>query len=149
LLGGEERLPVATTGEPTLGVQTLEMVRRPLRVEIPRQTFRNALGLEDRRYVAILRDPRRTNEETEAVFYFPGCGSERLRPRAGQKVLTLQSVPPCEVQPTEQRCANAQGFSLHAAVRCAMNQRTKLERLCRYITRPGIANERLQPNRAG
>jgi hypothetical protein len=72
-----------------------------------------------------------------------------LGPRAGQKVLTLQSIPRFEVQPTEQRCANAQGFSLHAEVRCAMNQRHKLEQLCRYITRPAIANERLQLNSAG
>ncbi len=72
-----------------------------------------------------------------------------LGPRAGQKVLTLQSVPRCEVQPTEQLCANAQGFSLHAEVRCAMNQRNKLQQLCRYITRPAIANERLKLNSAG
>ena len=64
-------------------------------------------------------------------------------------MLTLQSVPRCEAQPTEQRCANAQGFSLHAEVRCAMNQRNKLEQLCRYITRPAIANERLKLNHAG
>ena len=63
--------------------------------------------------------------------------------------LELQSVPRCEVQPTEQLCANAQGFSLHAEVRCAMNQRHQLEQLCRYITRPAIANERLQRNRTG
>ncbi len=42
-----------------------------------------------------------------------------------------------------------QGFSLHAEVRCAMNQRKKLEQLCRYITRPAIANERLKLNSAG
>lgn len=30
-----------------------------------------------------------------------------------------------------------------------MNQRNKLERLCRYITRPAIANERLTRNRSG
>ena len=72
-----------------------------------------------------------------------------LGPRAGQKVITLRSVPRCEVQPTEQLCANAQGFSLHAEVRCAMNQRNKLEQLCRYITRPAIANDRLKLNSAG
>jgi Putative transposase len=37
----------------------------------------------------------------------------------------------------------------HAEVRCAINQRKKLEHLCRYITRPAIANERLTLNRAG
>ncbi len=64
-------------------------------------------------------------------------------------MLTLQSVPGFDVNPTQQRCAEAQGFSLHAEVRCAMNQRHKLEPLCRTITRPGIANERLTLNSAG
>jgi hypothetical protein len=40
-----------------------------------------------------------------------------LGPRAGQKVLSLQTVPSQEAPPTEQRCVNAQGFSLHAEVR--------------------------------
>jgi hypothetical protein len=70
-------------------------------------------------------------------------------PRAGQKVLSLQSVPSVDVQHTQKRCVSKQGFSLHAEVRCAMNQRKKLEQLCRYITRPAIANERLKLNSAG
>ena len=57
-------------------------------------------------------------------------------PRAGQKVLSLQSVPRFDTPHTKQRCVSEQGFSLHAEVRCAMNQRKKLEQLCRYITRP-------------
>jgi hypothetical protein len=72
-----------------------------------------------------------------------------LGPRAGQKVLSLQTVPSQAASPTEQRCVNEQGFSLHAEVRCAAHQRKKLEHLCRYITRPAIANERLKRNRAG
>ncbi len=46
-------------------------------------------------------------------------------------------------------CADAHGFSLHAAVRCGAHQRQELERLCRYITRPAIANERLKRDGAG
>ena len=72
-----------------------------------------------------------------------------LGPRAGQKVLSLQTVLSFEAHNTPQLCVNQQGFSLHAAVRCAMNQRNKLEQLCRYITRPAIANERLKLNSAG
>jgi Putative transposase. len=34
-------------------------------------------------------------------------------------------------------------------VRYAINQRHTLEHLCRYITRPTVANERLTLNRAG
>ena len=42
-----------------------------------------------------------------------------------------------------------QGFSLHAAVRCAAHERDSLERLCRYITRPALAKERVRCNGAG
>ena len=38
---------------------------------------------------------------------------------------------------------------MHAAVRTAAHQREELERLCRYITRPAIANERLSRNAKG
>ena len=33
--------------------------------------------------------------------------------------------------------------AMHAGVACKSNQRKKLERLCRYITRPAIAEQRL------
>ena len=46
-------------------------------------------------------------------------------------------------------CVDHQGFSLHAAVRCDADERQRLEQLCRYITRPALANERVQINRAG
>ena len=44
------------------------------------------------------------------------------------------------------RCAS---FSLRAGVRCGEHPRKRLERLCRYITRPAIANERLTRDGAG
>jgi hypothetical protein len=72
-----------------------------------------------------------------------------LGPRAGQKVLSLQTVPSRAADSTQPGCVNAHGFSLHAAVRCCAHQRKELERLCRYITRPAIANERLKRNPAG
>jgi len=50
---------------------------------------------------------------------------------------------------TRPLCANAHGFSLPAGVRCAAEQRSDLEHLCRYLTRPAIANERLSVNYAG
>jgi hypothetical protein len=45
--------------------------------------------------------------------------------------------------------ASAHGFSLHAAVRLASHPRKELERLCRYITLPALANERLSRNARG
>ena len=71
-----------------------------------------------------------------------------LGPHAGQKVLSLQTVPSRAADSTP-GCVNAHGFSLHAAVRCNAHQRKELERLCRYITRPAIANERLKRTPAG
>jgi hypothetical protein len=65
-----------------------------------------------------------------------------LGPRAGQKVLSLRTVAGRDEKTTTALCADAHGFSLHAAVRCGAHQRQELERLCRYITRPAIANER-------
>ena len=50
---------------------------------------------------------------------------------------------------TQALCVNAHGFSLHAGVRCAGDDRQSLEQLCRYITRPAISNERLSINRQG
>src|SRR3954469_20079459 len=72
-----------------------------------------------------------------------------IGPRAGHKVLSLQTVPSRPADSTQPGCVNAHGFSLHAAVRCNTHQRKELERLCRYIPRPAIANERLKRNRAG
>ena len=41
------------------------------------------------------------------------------------------------------------GFSLHAAVRCGADDRKSLEQLCRTITRPELADARVQCNAAG
>jgi len=70
-------------------------------------------------------------------------------PRAGQKVLTLQGAMPRDADFKQSLCADMQGFSLHAAVRCGADDRQALEQLCRYITRPALANERVQTNAAG
>ena len=55
----------------------------------------------------------------------------------------LQSLPPLSGDRAGEPVAQAAGFSLHAGVAAAAHQRNKLERLCRYITRPPVAVERL------
>ena len=70
-------------------------------------------------------------------------------PRAGQKVLTVQGVMPRDADFKQPLCADISGFSLHAVVRCGADDRQALEQLCRYITRPALANERVQTNAAG
>ena len=56
-------------------------------------------------------------------------------PRAGQKVLTLQGAMPRKPSVKQDLCADMEGFSLHAAVRCGADDR-QLEQLRRTITRP-------------
>jgi hypothetical protein len=50
---------------------------------LPKKTARALLDIEDRDYVPIIRNPRTTSPDAEAVFYFPGCGSERLFSQVG------------------------------------------------------------------
>ena len=64
-------------------------------------------------------------------------------------MLSLHDAPGRTAPITNELCANAHGFSLHAGVRCAAEQRSDLEQLCRYITRPALANERLSVSREG
>jgi len=68
---------------------------------------------------------------------------------AGRKALTLHSVPPLEEASSNPLLARRSGFSLHAATVCEAWQRSRLERLCRYITRPPIATKRLSVDDRG
>ena len=40
--------------------------------------------------------------------------------------------------------ANSNGFSLHAATRVKAGDRSRLEKLCRYVTRPALCLKRLE-----
>jgi hypothetical protein len=63
-------------------------------------------------------------------------------------VFTLQTVPAMET-PARRQLAQLDGFSLHAGVATQAHQRHKLERLCRYIARPPLAEQRLSLTGAG
>ena len=67
-----------------------------------------------------------------------------LYPQQGRKAFCLQSLPPAgSLEETSARVAKVAGFSLHAGMAAARHERRKLERLCRYITRPAITGTRL------
>ena len=75
-------------------------------------------------------------------------------PQQGRKVFTLQTLPGCD-EPFDGGVGKVAGFysavqvgnpadlSLHTCVAARADQRQKLERLCRYISRPAIAEQRL------
>lgn len=66
-----------------------------------------------------------------------------IGPKQGKKVFTLQTLPPKEKETHGVLVGRVGGFSLHAEVSVNANQRNQLERLCRYITRPGVSEQRL------
>ncbi len=79
----QRRKPPATVGKPPLKAQVIHFVNRKMPGSLPKKTARALLDIEDSRYVPIIRDPAATSADTEAVFYFPGCGSERLFSQVG------------------------------------------------------------------
>ena len=66
-----------------------------------------------------------------------------IGPNAGKKALILRTVPAQPEPFASTLLARQPGFSRHAVTRCEANQRDQLEKLCRDINRPAIANERL------
>ena len=71
-------------------------------------------------------------------------------PQQGRKVFTLQTLPDLESDnPCSNSVGEAAGFSLHGGVATKANERMKLERLCRYITRPAVAAKRMSLTRNG
>ncbi|MFP5460335.1 MAG: DUF3683 domain-containing protein [Gammaproteobacteria bacterium] len=86
--GAQTRKPPATVGKaplasPPLKSQVIHFVNKKMPGNLPKKTARALLDIEDHRYVPIIRDPKATSADTEAVFYFPGCGSERLFSQVG------------------------------------------------------------------
>ena len=67
-----------------------------------------------------------------------------IGPHSGSRTLTLHDPSFVRTdKPAKALTADRDGFSLNAAVSCQSYQRERLERLCRYVTRPAICLERL------
>ena len=83
LVQRQTRQPPSTLGKPPLKAQVIHFINKPMPKSVPRRTARALLDIEDKTMVPVIRDPARTAEDAEAVFYFPGCGSERLFSQVG------------------------------------------------------------------
>jgi Fe-S oxidoreductase len=75
--------PPATVGTAPVKEQVIHFINKKMPGGLPKRTARALLDIEDKHYVPIIRDPKATTSDTEAVFYFPGCGSERLFSQVG------------------------------------------------------------------
>ena len=85
----KKNLPESTTGKMTVSSQVVNFIKKPMPVDLPKKTFRSSLALEDSKQIGVLRNPKTTTLESEAVFYFPGCGSERLFSQVGSATLAV------------------------------------------------------------
>ncbi len=94
LFHGQTAHPPATVGlapyvSPLARSQVIHFFNKPMPGNLPKKTSRALLDIEDSTVIPVIRDPRKANEDSEAVFYFPGCGSERL---FGQVGLATQAM---------------------------------------------------------
>ncbi|MHB1093521.1 DUF3683 domain-containing protein [Thiobacillus sp.] len=83
LIQAQTKNPPASLGRPKLVAQVIHLVNKPMPGGLPKKTSRALLGLEDPSIVPILRNPAKLSDDSDAVFYFPGCGSERLFSQVG------------------------------------------------------------------
>ncbi len=83
LVQDSRKAPPATVGAPTVKTQVIHFLNRPMPGNLPKRTSRALLDIEDDKVIPVIRNPKKTTDESDAVFYFPGCGSERLFSQVG------------------------------------------------------------------
>ncbi|HEY8101435.1 MAG TPA: FAD/FMN-binding oxidoreductase [Burkholderiaceae bacterium] len=79
----QTKAPPSTHGKPAIKEQVIHFINKKMPGNLPKKTARALLDIEDDKVIPIIRDPMTTTADTEAVFYFPGCGSERLFSQVG------------------------------------------------------------------
>ena len=83
IVQAQTRHPPATVGKPAVKAQLVHFINKPMPGGLPKRTSRALLDIEDDAVVPIIRDPAKVGDDSDAVFYFPGCGSERLFSQVG------------------------------------------------------------------
>jgi FAD/FMN-containing dehydrogenase/Fe-S oxidoreductase len=79
----QTKAPPPTLGKPPVREQVIHFINKKMPGNLPKKSARALLDIEDNKVIPIIRDPKKTSADTEAVFYFPGCGSERLFSQVG------------------------------------------------------------------
>lgn len=90
-------------------------------------------------------------DEDDALALFQKASLHRTTatgPRAG-KALRRQQVFAGKAFALPQRCGSYDGYNLHAGVEIGAGDRKGLEQLCRYISRPPLASERVEVRQDG
>ena len=122
--GAAARRQAATRGACVCRLQTARCPASP------------AAGCWSKRRVRLTR-PTTTAIRTRPARLGP-CVA--ILPRPLWPTIACSATPPA---------SDIDGFGLHAAVRVEAHERTRLEQLCRTITRPALSDDRFQLNGAG
>ncbi|MDQ6916433.1 MAG: FAD/FMN-binding oxidoreductase [Pseudomonadota bacterium] len=83
LVQPQTRRPPSTVGPTPVRAQVVHFINKPLPGGLPKRTARALLDVESSTVIPVIRNPALSSDESEAVFYFPGCGSERLFSQVG------------------------------------------------------------------
>ena len=83
LIQGQTKAPPATLGKASIKAQVIHFINKPMPGNLPKRASRALLDIEDDKVIPVIRDPKKVTPDSEAVFYFPGCGSERLFSQVG------------------------------------------------------------------
>ncbi|MBT0963600.1 DUF3683 domain-containing protein [Denitromonas iodatirespirans] len=83
LIQSQVTQPPATLHKAPIKAQVIHFINKPMPGNLPKRTSRALMDIEDDKVIPVIRNPQVPAEQSEAVFYFPGCGSERLFSQVG------------------------------------------------------------------
>ncbi|MEX0960700.1 MAG: FAD/FMN-binding oxidoreductase [Burkholderiales bacterium] len=83
LIQQQTQRPPATLGRPSVKAQVIHFINKPMPGGLPKRTSRALLDIEDKSVIPVIRNPEKVTDDSDSVFYFPGCGSERLFSQVG------------------------------------------------------------------
>ncbi|MGV6853136.1 MAG: DUF3683 domain-containing protein [bacterium] len=79
LISRKIKKPGPSNRQPTISVKIKDLLELPVVAKASSSTMRSALNIESALEIPLFRKPQaNSNTHKESVFYFPGCGSERL-----------------------------------------------------------------------
>ncbi|TVT47422.1 MAG: DUF3683 domain-containing protein [Denitromonas halophila] len=83
LIQAQVKQPPATLRKAPIKAQVIHFINKPMPGNLPKRTSRALMDIEDDKVIPVIRNPQIKADQSEAVFYFPGCGSERLFSQVG------------------------------------------------------------------
>ena len=84
-----KKQPNKTVGSPSALTQLITILDKPLPTDTGMAPLRSLLNINDAGTIPILAHPDKSSADSPSVFYFPGCGSERLYSQIGLATIAL------------------------------------------------------------